>query len=76
MYSYFDSHVRCLACGTVFDQTPPYIDGFPNPCPERYLSPHTEDFMQKVAEALERMGALDRPTRAQHEAAIAEAMGE
>ena len=42
-------------------------------CPSRYLSPHDEDFMRLVAESLDEMGAVEKPTRAQHEAAIQKA---
>lgn len=65
--------VRCLACGTVYEGDGGA--GMPGMCPQRYLSPHGEDFMRLVAEGLERREALEEPTRDQHMAAIKEARG-
>ena len=43
--------VRCLACGTVYDAILAG-DGLRDPCPNRYRSPHTEDFMRLVSEEI------------------------
>lgn len=41
---------RCLACGAVYDGIS--LEGYPAPCPNRYVSPHTEDFLVRVSKAL------------------------
>ena len=62
-------NVRCLACGTVF-----YFDPMMPMCPQRYLSPHDEAFLETVAGELAKMGAANASaTPKQHRAAIAAA---
>ena len=45
-----EQFVRCLACGLVYER------GL-EMCPRRYLSPHTKEFMEKVAHRLAEAGA-------------------
>ena len=58
---------RCLACGCIYDGD----DEYPM-CPQRYLSPHDEEHMGRVAEALDAMGLknINRPSTKQHQMAI------
>lgn len=39
--------VRCLACGTAHNL---------EMCPNRYMSPHTEAFLQRVVDEMVRLG--------------------
>jgi hypothetical protein len=54
-------NVRCLACGLVFDRALEM-------CPRRYLSPHDQAFMERIAELLDD----DTP----HKGAIQQALSE
>jgi hypothetical protein len=57
--------VRCLACGTTYEWHPSYPM-----CPNRYASPHDEEFLEAVAKNLAAAGALEKTTPAQHRTAI------
>jgi hypothetical protein len=61
---------RCLACGMWV-----YGDEYlPEMCPQRYITPHTEAFMDLVAQELAAADALKAPSRVQHEEAIQRAL--
>ena len=66
--------VRCIACACVYWVDD--LDGLDaEMCPQRYLSPHTEEFKALVAQGLDDMNLPDinRPAPDQHLTAIRQA---
>jgi len=71
MYGDDFDKIRCLACATVYETT--YMGGHADPCPRRYLTPHTDEFKRLVAEVLVEAGLGSSEswgTREQHQAAV------
>lgn len=61
---------RCLACACEYEVG---MGSYPEPCPSRYLSPHDQKFLDRVAELV---GFNKKSSRDEHAKAIKEAWKE